>query len=202
MWENAAYLAAEVSKEPSDVIMVCHSKGCVDTLNFLITPEFKEVTQQVKGLVTMNAPFYGTEFADLSVYYASYLRGLEGEVMEWLGGTALVGHELTTTFRKKYMNTMEKEIEELTNRIPVLSVVSNLLLSSKDDSFFAELGKLQRKLYRIDTDGIVGTKSGILPGSCFAIVMNINHKDILWDNDLMNSHQVLNASLKGLESCR
>lgn len=202
MWDNARIISDTVVATKSPVILVCHSKGCIDALHFLLMEEFPDAQSQVVGFVSLAGPHFGSYFADLATYYSSYLGGLDDLVIRWLNGTMLVGTELSTNYRTRYMEKNKDALETLAKHIPILSVAANNLPTSGDTSHFGVLGSFLRKLYSVDNDGLVATKSAIVPGSCMGIIINQNHNDLLWGSETLGAGDAMYAYLATIEQCR
>lgn len=203
MYDNARIIRDLIATTPSNIVIVCHSKGCIDTLAFVLNDRFdSHLSKKVSGVVALAAPFFGSELADHSLQLVDNDLGLDGIIMEYLGGSMITIQEITVRYRMQYMRKNADAILKLQSKIPFLSVASNLLPSSRDQaSRFTYLSTFIRDHFRKDNDGLVPVKSAILPGSCFTILMNVEHNEFLYSNSVLPVESALSAYLQTLLKC-
>eukprot|EP00792_Barthelona_sp_PAP020_P011821 TRINITY_DN6040_c0_g1_i1.p1 TRINITY_DN6040_c0_g1~~TRINITY_DN6040_c0_g1_i1.p1 ORF type:complete len:425 (-),score=113.79 TRINITY_DN6040_c0_g1_i1:68-1342(-) len=99
-----------------EILMVTHSKGGMDFLHCLL--HHPEVTNNIKGWIAYQSPFYGTEIADMAPDIISKIA------LESTGGRLESAKDLETERRVEYMNEHHDSIVKLLCRIPTISAGS------------------------------------------------------------------------------
>ncbi len=100
----------------SDVVIVSHSKGGLDTLHALITNR-QLVSRPVVGWVALQAPFFGSPIAEAHPPVADL-------ILKGLGGSGQALADLAPTTRGPYMTERATDIADIIGAIPVLSCYS------------------------------------------------------------------------------
>ena len=141
------------------VVILSHSKGCLDTLEALLTLQRYGKLYKVAGWVAMQGPFHGAPEADEVV--ASHIRKIATRLtLNCLGARFIAVNDMTSNVRENYLQTHRDEIERLIANIPVISFAS-----WKEDP----------KQPGTDSDGAVPVESAVLPGSDFVLAQGLSH---------------------------
>jgi len=112
----------EAGAQRTQIVIVSHSKGGLDTLHALLLPEARALlADTVVGWVALQAPFYGSPVADPA---PSSINAL---LLDALGGNGESLDDLKTDVRQTYMaahvvdDPGDTDIGDLTSTIPVIS---------------------------------------------------------------------------------
>lgn len=108
---NAAQLRAFVGSDETPVCFVTHSKGGLDTLEYLRTASVQE-RARVRCWIAMQAPFQGSPVADLATDVAG-LPEVATVLLEALGGRGDSLTDLTTRVRTDYLARHRAAIENI-----------------------------------------------------------------------------------------
>jgi len=169
---NAGLIQAAVKKSRKPVIMICHSKGGLDTLEGLLTSA--AMRGKVKGAVFIQSPFYGSPIADLIL--KSDVSAIPAKVaLQALGGSLKSLDDLAVKGRKDYQSRNADAILAVTSAIPVISFGS---YKNKEKNRIDTVLKLFRDLMAdagIKNDGLVPVSSAMLPGSNKISVGGVDH---------------------------
>ena len=176
--ENGRRLAGLVAGGDRPVCFVSHSKGGLEVLDALLrlTPDQRA---RVRCWIAMQAPFGGSPFADMVVDTPLLHPLIDG--MSWvLGGSGDAVVDLGTPVRRAWMAQNDAAIAGLVAEIPVLAVTTRLL--PRDDwrawSPFAG-GRYWMDAHGIPSDGVVPTRSAILPHARFVRIEGLDHGDVM-----------------------
>jgi hypothetical protein len=165
--DNRLVIKEELDKTEKQVILVGHSKGTLENLSTLL--HFEEVRSKILAMVPIQGVFHGTPIAD-SVAQSFWLRNLAKPLLSLFGTHHDTVQNLSCERRKKHLEKWKQTIQELTQKIYVLSVVTSMKKNPYPfaGAFFAE-----------DSDGVVPTASGILPGSDYIKLEELSHTDLV-----------------------
>lgn len=156
---GGAEVARRILASDRPVVILSHSKGCLDTLEALLTLQRDGKLFKVAGWVAMQGPFHGAPEADEIV--ASQVRKIATRVaLNCLGARSTAVNDMTSVVREDYLQTHRDEIERLIANIPVISFAS---------------WKENPKQPGTDSDGAVPVDSAVLPGSDFVLAQGLSH---------------------------
>ncbi len=172
--ENGRRLAAYIAASRRPVCIVSHSKGGLDTLEFLLhaEPEFR---RRVACWVVLQAPFGGSPVADLIVQ-KDWTRGIAKPVLRALGGSGKSIDDLTVDVRTKYMNEYAQYIESIGKSIPIIALATYLDESQTPSLHMAPTHRWMTG-NGIRNDGLVPLSSAILPGARYVVIPGLDHTD-------------------------
>ncbi len=165
--ENAKIILEAVSASTAPVIIIAHSKGGIDSLEALLS--YKETRKKVKGLVTIQTPFFGSEIAD-AILERKTLSEKAGSLLKKLGGDRETLSSLGTKSRKEYYASRREKIGKLTDAIPVLSFATRLNKTTPLrplGDYLAGKG--------LESDGLVPVRSTLLPGTKHILIDECDH---------------------------
>ena len=152
--EKVARLIAE---NPRPVIIVSHSKGCLDSLEALLLLQRSGQLNKVAGWIAMQGPFYGSENAAKFIANAGPMAKLRLKLF----GARIVGvHDMCPECRMGYMETHRAEIESLIHSVPLICFASWKTPTSDNQPL---------------ADGPVAPESAILPGADYIAKGGIAH---------------------------
>ncbi|MCZ6587765.1 MAG: hypothetical protein O7B24_07460 [Alphaproteobacteria bacterium] len=171
---NGRRLAAFVAKSNRPVCIVSHSKGGLDTLEFLLRAE-PEVRRQIACWVVMQSPFGGSPVADLIVE-EDWTRGITKPVLRALGGSGKSIDDLTVEIRTKYMNKHAQYIETIGKTFPIIALAT-YLDGSRTPSLHLAPTYRWMKGQGIENDGLVPLNSALLPGARYIVLAGLDHTD-------------------------
>ncbi len=182
--ENGRRLAAFIATSNRPVCIVSHSKGGLDTLEFLLRAE-PEVRRQIACWVVLQSPFAGSPVADLIVE-EDWTRGITKPVLRALGGSAQSLDDLTVDVRTKYMNKYAQYIESIGKSIPII-VFSTYVDGSRTPSLHFAPTHRWMKQQGWENDGLVPLDSAILPGARFIVVPGLDHTDTVAKKSILGN---------------
>lgn len=173
--QNGQAIARAVSASEGPICIVSHSKGGLDTLEFLLRAAPAE-RQKVSCWVTFQSPFAGTPLAD----DADELGLLPEVLIDLFGGDRQSLLDLRTDARASYLRDHAPEIAEIVRGIPHLAVAGVAddgadLTSRLDPFLLPAFLHMQRR--NIRSDGVVPTDSAVLPFAHYIV------QSPLWHND-------------------
>jgi len=172
--ENGRRLAAYIASSKRPVCIVSHSKGGLDTLEFLLHAE-PQLRRQVACWVVLQAPFGGSPVADLIVE-EDWTRGIAKPVLRALGGSGKSIDDLTVAVRKQYMNENSQYIESIGKSFPIIALATYL-----ERTQTPSLHMVPTHRWMIDNgirnDGLVPLSSAILPGARYVVIPGLDHTD-------------------------
>ncbi len=139
------------------VLILSHSKGCLDTLEALCILQRDGKLAKVAGWIAMQGPFKGAPEAD-RIAGDSVRRVATRIALNVFGARSAAIKDMTTCARAAYIAEHGEEIEHVVKALPILSFGS-IKPDAKDPG----------------TDGSVPIDSAILPGSDFVAVHGLSH---------------------------
>lgn len=119
---NAARLRTVIGSDDTPVCFVTHSKGGLDTLEYLRTATAEE-RARVRCWIAMQAPFQGSPVADLASGVAG-LPEVASVLLEALGGRGESLTDLTTRARQDYLSQHRAAIEMIMQTIDPLCLAT------------------------------------------------------------------------------
>jgi hypothetical protein len=172
--ENGRRLAAFIGVSDRPVCIVSHSKGGLDTLEFLLRAE-PEVRRQIACWVVLQSPFAGSPVADLIVD-EDWTRGVTEPVLRALGGSGNSIDDLTVKVRRKYMKKYSQSIENITKTIPMIALATYVDGSRTPSLHVAGTYRWMRD-QGVDNDGLVPLNSALLPNTRYVVLPGLDHTD-------------------------
>lgn len=163
---SSGKIVEAILKSDKPVIILSHSKGCVDTLDALLKLSSQGKLDRVAGWIAIQGVFYGSPDADS--YVKNRFKNAYAHVaLKFMCADFDSIRDLTTKRREQYQAEHAAEIESLTQKLPVLC-------------FASWEHKEADKKHGDDPpaplcDGQVPTHSAILPGSEFVAKANVSH---------------------------
>ena len=172
--ENGRQLATYLAGNTRPVCIISHSKGGLDTLEFLLraAPEYR---RQIACWVVMQSPFAGSPVADLIVG-EKWMRGITDPLLRALGGSEQSLDDLTVSVRKEYMKKNFQYIELIGNSFPII-VVATYVDGSRTPSLHMAPTQRWMKKQGLENDGLVPIESALLPGARYIVVPGLDHTD-------------------------
>jgi triacylglycerol lipase len=169
-----------IVKSSKPVLLVPHSKGGIETIMALVEHPF--LYQKVAGLLSLQAPYYGTTVAD-------YLQDIKvwdflaNFVLMVLGGSNEALHDLTTYERVPWMKHHEIMTKYIQKQIPVLSfsTYKDDEPARRDSTFEFSRNKVKTD-GGADNDGLIPWNSMILPDSNYVAFEGQDHASTVTDN--------------------
>ncbi len=172
--ENGRRLAAFVAASTRSVCIISHSKGGLDTLEFLLHAG-SQFRRQVACWVALQTPFGGSPVADLIVS-EDWTRGIAEPVLRALGGSGKSIDDLTVDTRKKYMNKYAQYVESIGKFFPIIALTTYLDASETPSLHMAPTHRWMAG-NGIKNDGLVPVSSAILPGARYVVIPGLDHTD-------------------------
>lgn len=172
--ENGRRLSAFIAKSNNPVCIVSHSKGGLDTLEFLLRAE-PEIRRQIACWVVLQSPFAGSPVADL-VVNEDWTRGITQPALRALGGSGQSLDDLTVDVRTKYMKENSQHIESILQTIPTI-VLATYLDGSRTPSFHMAATHSWMERNGIKNDGLVPLNSALLPNTRYVVLPGLDHTD-------------------------
>ncbi|MBF0362385.1 MAG: hypothetical protein HQK49_15315 [Oligoflexia bacterium] len=176
---NAEELRDAILTSNKPVLLISHSKGGVDTIYALVN--YPEIREKVVGWVSIQSLFYGTKLIDYIVNNPLFSKIISERILEY-GGDPKSLYDITSLQTKKFMETNSKEINDILNKIPVVSIgsrfVSPALFSIVPMNSRSILDSTNNILYMsgdVDNDGLVSTIGTCLKGSVCVFLDNFDH---------------------------
>jgi len=170
---NANLIEAEIAKSPSPVIIFSHSKGGLDTLEALI--QRPDLRGKVRGLVSIQSPYYGTPIADWVLLHQHTLSPLSAVALKLMGGSIQSVYDLSVKSRRDYQYENAAEIAKITAAIPTISFGAwKNEEKGVMDTNFEPTRDLMLK-WGIKSDGLVPVDSEMLPGANQIAVEGLDH---------------------------
>ena len=170
---NARLISAEIAKSPAPVIIFSHSKGGLDTLEALI--QSPELRGKVRGLVSIQSPYYGTPIADWVLLNRYSLSPASAAALKLMGGSMQSVYDLSVKSRRDYQYENAAEIAKITAAIPTISFGAwKNEEKGVMDTLFEPTRDLMLK-WGIKSDGLVPVDSEMLPGANQIAVEGLDH---------------------------
>ena len=172
--ENGRRLAAHIAASRRPVCIVSHSKGGLDTLEFLLraAPEYR---RQIACWVALQSPFGGSPIADLIVD-EDWTRGITEPVLRALGGSGRSIDDLSVGVRDQYMRKNAQYIDSVTKNMPIV-VLATYLDGDRTPSLHMAPTHLWMNDRGIENDGLVPLQSALLPNARYVVVRGLDHTD-------------------------
>ena len=172
--ENGRQLATYLAGNTRPVCIISHSKGGLDTLEYLLraAPEYR---RQIACWVVMQSPFAGSPVADLIVG-EKWMRGITDPLLRVLGGSEQSLDDLTVSVRKEYMKKNFQFVELIGNSLPII-VVATYVDGSRTPSLHMAPTQRWMKKQGLENDGLVPIESALLPGARYIVVPGLDHTD-------------------------
>jgi len=176
---NAELIKKEIDKDERSVIIIGHSKGNLDTLEYLIkNPDDRK---KVAGWISIQAPFWGSPIADIMTAEKCTHR-FAGWLLEKMGGTEKSLQSLTQEERQMYFLRNGLETIKILDEIPSLSYASWTEHSRwKMSSPLALTRNIIKKLSKERNDGLVTLSSARLPGLDYIIEEQVDHAETVME---------------------
>jgi len=198
---NAEIIAEAVlqtaRKSGKKVLLVSHSKGGPDTLEALLSLREKNYLKLVGGWVSIQSPFYGTPIADKAL--ESFCKKLLiFPLLRLLGGDREAIRDMSGEYRMNYIANQAREISDVLNRVPFLSVSSYIQNQPrKIDSLFEKTRNYMERKLGLQNDGMVPWKSAVLPTSTYVILPEVDHLESIMKlkKDRFRSKRLIESSL-------
>lgn len=172
--ENGRRLAAFVDASTRPVCIVSHSKGGLDTLEFLLRAP-PEIRRQIACWVVLQSPFGGSPVADLIVG-EDWTRGITEPALRALGGSGKSIDDLTVNVRTKYMNKNAQYIESIGKSFPIIALATYLDGNRTPSLHMVPTYRWMRQ-NGIANDGLVPLDSALLPGARYVVIPGLDHTD-------------------------
>ena len=150
-------LAAFIIANPRPVILIAHSKGCVDALAALLSLQRSGHLNKVRGWLSMQGPYYGCDEAETFFSHSMPLSTLRFKL---LGGKLAGVTDMRPALREEYMAQHRAEIESIVRSTPVICFGSWLQPTMPGEPL---------------KDGPISPESAILSGSDYIAKCGIRH---------------------------
>ena len=172
---NARLIAQAVARSPERVCILSHSKGGVDTLEFLLRSD-PALVDRIACWVSFQAPFHGAPLADKVAEYGALLL-LSVSLLEMMGGSEETMDAMLHRVRDCYMREADSRIADIARRVPIVSVTSRIATDAKlrDHLSPALPALIWMRWQGIESDGLVPMASAILPHAGFVLLENVDH---------------------------
>jgi pimeloyl-ACP methyl ester carboxylesterase len=169
---NAVIIAKEIEASPKPVILMGHSKGGLDIFETLIRR--KDLRSKVKGIVTIQTPYFGSPIAD-SILHNKILAELSRQLLKAMGGSINSLRSLDTRQRDSYYRGNLAEINEIVRAIPVITMGTwKDEVKHKMDTVLEPLRDEMLEM-GMKNDGQVPIASAILPGTDNIKIQGMDH---------------------------
>lgn len=178
-WTNAEFIHAEVKAvlaAGKKTIIVAHSKGGIDTLEFLrkAWEANDPVLDAVKGFIPVQSPFWGSPVADW-VHKRTFLRSIAFRVLLQMGGTPSSFESLITDTRGAYFYLHRRTLQSILTQIPTLSYATwKKNIKFRWDTLFEWPRNAMEKQGWLN-DGLVPVESAIFPWADYIKVPDVDH---------------------------
>lgn len=172
--ENGRRLATYIGASKRPVCIISHSKGGLDTLEFLLHAK-PEIRRQVACWVVLQSPFAGSPVADLIVD-EDWTRGIAEPVLRALGGSGKSIDDLTVDVRTQYMSEYAQYIESISKSFPIIALATYLDETETPSLHMVPTHRWMNK-NGIKNDGLVPLSSAILPGARYVVIPGLDHTD-------------------------
>ena len=171
---NGRKLATYLAGNTRPVCIISHSKGGLDTLEFLLraAPEYR---RQIACWVVLQSPFAGSPVADL-VVGEEWTRGITDPLLRALGGSAQSLDDLTVKIRINYMDKYVQHIDNIGRTIPIIVVATYVDGTRTPSLHFAPTQRWMKK-QGLENDGLVPLESALLPSARYIVIPGLDHTD-------------------------
>ena len=173
--DNATTIAAAVAAANGPLCILSHSKGGLDSLEFLLSSN-PAVAGKVVCWVAIQAPFAGSPVADF-VDDWSVLRWPSEQLLALFGGSAQALQDQKTDTRSCYLAKNDAELEALGKRTGVLTLAGAIDGEADWTEHLTMVlpTLLWMRANGIRNDGLVPTESSKLPHLPFAVLSPLDH---------------------------
>lgn len=172
--KNALAVHRAILASPRPVLLISHSKGCVDTMVAMV--RYPELQKKVHGWFTMQGPVWGSNVAEiLTDSWEAYV--LEPLLILSAQGKGSAIFSLAKTKRAAYLRKHLSSVERISKSFKVISFTS-----------YKEVAKMDWKLKLLDvvyrqnppsnlTDGLVDLSDAVVPGSDYVVAEGVDHTE-------------------------
>lgn len=160
---NARGVADAIAAAGSQVVLVTHSKGGLDSLAALV--DRADLRPRIAAWVALQAPFHGAGLADL----AGKLR--IDRLLRWFGWAGDAIGDMQTERRRAYHTDHAAEIRAVLGAVPTICYGSYMVGAS----CLWVLGRLSRAGVTGRNDGLVGPDSALLDGALGVLEADVDH---------------------------
>ena len=172
--QNAVWIAGYVETAPTPVCLITHSKGGVDVLTFLLSASEQQLSN-VACWIALQPPFGGSPVAD-QVLANGDASSISAASLLILGGSLEAVHDLGTQRRQQVLAGNEQDIQQLVQRIPILSVAGRFSADTWLDAGFPyTIPQTWLEEHGYDNDGLVPVASAQLPHTPYVIIEAADH---------------------------
>jgi hypothetical protein len=180
--ENAPRIKASIAASSKPIILFAHSKGGADSLEALRL--FPELQDQVKILVLLQSPYFGTPLADwfaahpwLYTAAVSCVRLLNPRHI--LSVNPFSRHETAQELSLDCRGHFCKRKSPLKKSLQIYSIASRVSASTSMGWLLRLASQAVRRLSGQDNDGLVAPEQAIVPGSRYALLEHVGHADMI-----------------------
>lgn len=171
--QNGQTIMTAVEHSPLPALIIADSKGGIDFVAGILARQ--NLMSKVKGIISLQVPYYGTPLADLVDSNSLLTNGLNLIFSRW-GGTEQALHSLRTDIRSVYMEQYHSEMQMLLQRIPIVAIACwKNPVPGKWDTLFKQTRDYMYYRLRLENDGLVPWKSEVYPGSDFVKIEGLDH---------------------------
>ena len=176
---NFRIIGEAVRAAPHPVILVTHSKGGIDALEWLLDearkPSRESLVGKVRGVIAIQSPFFGSPVAGVIVANR-ILRKLTSYSLTQLGGGPAAQLRQSRRWRCRFYNRYRSDIAAVLKQVPVLCYASSLSRGPEKNAFpLIETARDIMERMRIPNDGLVPVHSAVLPGAAFVTTEGVDH---------------------------
>lgn len=176
---NFEIIAEGVRAASRPVLLIAHSKGGIDCLEWLLEENRKKASEsligKVQGLITIQTPFFGSPIAGYIVANR-VLRKLTTRSLEQLGGSPAALESLSRRWRCRFYNRRRDEIAALLKKVPVFCFGSSHPRGPEKNAYpLIETARNVMERMHIPNDGLVPLHSSVLPGAAFVRMEGVDH---------------------------
>lgn len=173
---NGGDLARFIAASDKPLCIVSHSRGGLDTLVALSILSAEELSK-VRCWIALQAPFAGSPLADMTtrLWLAHRLADLTLYVLQ---GSPRALDDLSTAARRQHPVVSDDGVRRVVSHVPTLAVTS--ILHPSDGFWPRSHFEPTRNLMAaggIESDGIVPTRSAILPHARYVVLDGLDHGD-------------------------
>lgn len=159
--EGMAEKIRAVADKHEKILVITHSKGGIDFLTFLVNhPNYHH---KLKGWLSLQAPIWGSQFADL-LYSNPLIRFVFYIAVIMYGGEKKAAIQLTTGYRKKFMEKHKEEIEKIGSKKNIFFLASSVKREKGNYIVPLFLGNLFYRRNNMESDGLVAMKNAGING--------------------------------------
>lgn len=173
--DNAATLAGYVARADGPVCLVSHSKGGLDSLEFLLTAE-PALAAKVVCWIAYQAPFAGSPVADF-VADSWVLRTTSEQLLLLFGGSKQALQDQRSDRRACYLARHDAGLRALAGRTSIVALAGAIDGEAGWSQHLTAVlpTLLWMRASGIRNDGLVPTASSALPYAPFAVLTPLDH---------------------------